>query len=299
MPLGRAWLCEQQLSRERAMESAIERWYAIHDARAQQMEAIYARLGRSSAGYWDRRARFFHRSTRERAASDPFFQRVRQELEPTLSVLDVGAGTGRFALAMAPLVRVVYAVEPNATMLSYLRQEAEERGVNNIVPIQSTWEAAPADLRADVVLCSHVLYPIREVVPFVEKLRAAARRTCYIYMRATHFDDFTAPVWRHFHDTERARSPAYIHLLDVLFEMGIYANVEIVKTPISLRYSSLDDAVEEMLEQELLPDDEATRRELRSFLANWLVPDNDELVVPGDEMVSAVIWFPGAERADS
>ncbi|WP_376796608.1 class I SAM-dependent methyltransferase [Thermogemmatispora sp.] len=275
------------------MESAIERWYAIHDARARQMEAIYARLGRSSADYWDRRARFFHRSTRERGSSDPLFLRLRQELEPTLSVLDVGAGTGRFALAVAPLVRVVYAVEPNATMLGYLRQEAQEGGVHNIVAIQSTWEAAPSDLRADLVLCSHVLYPIREVVPFVEKLRSAARRTCYIYMRAQHLDEFTAPVWRHFHGTERASSPSYIHLLDVLFEMGIYANVEIVRTPLSLRYPSLDDAVEEMLEQQLLPDDEATRRELRAFLKDWLVEDQGGLAVPGTEVVSAIISFPG------
>nr|BBH92422.1 hypothetical protein KTA_06210 [Thermogemmatispora argillosa] len=281
------------------MESALERWYALHDARAQQMEAIYARLGRSSAEFWDRRARFYHRSTRERGASDPFFLRVRQELEPSRTVLDVGAGTGRFALAVAPLVQTVYAVEPNATMLGYLRQEAAERGVNNIVTIQSTWEAAPTDLRADIVLCSHVLYPIREVVPFVEKLRAAARRTCYIYMRATHLDEFTAPVWRHFHGRELARQPAYIHLLDVLFEMGIYANVEIVRTPLSLRYPSLDVAVEELLEQLLLPDDEATRRELRAFLEGWLVPDKGELAVPGKEVVSAIIWFPGAGSPDA
>jgi SAM-dependent methyltransferase len=273
------------------MESALARWYAIHDARAQQMEAIYARLGRSSASFWDRRARFFYRRTRERVASDPFFQRVRREATAEKTLLDVGAGAGRFAVALAPLVRLVYAVEPNGSMLEFLRREAEEQGVSNITVIQTTWEAAPADLRADLVICSHVLYPIREVVPFVEKLRAATLGTCYIYMRANHFDELTAPVWRHFHGSERALPPSYIHLLDVLFEMGIYANVEIVKTPPSMRFPSLDEAVEEMLEQQLLPDDEATRQELRSFLASWLQEENGELVVPGDEMINAIISF--------
>jgi SAM-dependent methyltransferase len=273
------------------MESATERWYAIHDARAQQMDAIYARLGRSSASFWDRRARFFHRRTRESTPGDPFFQHVLRAATPTMSLLDVGAGAGRFALALAPHVLTVYAVEPNGTMLDYLRREAEVRGVTNVTILQTTWENAPADLRADLVICSHVLYPIREVVPFIEKLRAATLDTCYIYMRANHYDEVTAPIWRHFHGTERALPPAYIHLLDVLFEMQIYANVEVVKAPPSMRFPSLDEAVEEMLEQLLLPDDEATRRELRAVLAGWLHEEHGSLVVPAEEMINAIIWF--------
>src|SRR5881227_1057084 len=100
------------------MESAVDRWQAIIDARAQQMDAAYARLGRTSADFWDRRAKGFHRTTRDSVASDPIFARLREEITEQTTVLDVGAGTGRFALALAPLVKHVTAVEPNATMLS-------------------------------------------------------------------------------------------------------------------------------------------------------------------------------------
>ena len=41
------------------MESAVQRWNEILDARAQQMDAAYARLGRTSADFWERRARGF------------------------------------------------------------------------------------------------------------------------------------------------------------------------------------------------------------------------------------------------
>jgi len=37
------------------MESAVQRWHEILDARAQQMDAAYARLGRTSADFWERR----------------------------------------------------------------------------------------------------------------------------------------------------------------------------------------------------------------------------------------------------
>jgi SAM-dependent methyltransferase len=271
------------------MGEALERWQALLDARARQMDAAYARLGRTSADFWDRRARGYHRSTKETAQTDPFFRRVSSEVTPQTSVLDVGAGTGRFSLALAPLVQHVTAVEPNVSMLGFLQQDAQEAGLANISYVQSTWQDAPADLHADVVICSHVLYPIRDIEAFLTKLVNATDRTCYIYHRATSIDSLTAPIWRHFHGDDRQNPPAYIHVLDVLFEMGIYADMEIIRLPPSLRYPSLEVAVDELQEQLILPVDEQTRRKLRSLLEGWLVERDGLLVPPVGDMVTAII----------
>jgi SAM-dependent methyltransferase len=271
------------------MGEAVERWQALLDARARQMDAAYARLGRTSADFWDRRARGYHRSTKQTALTDPFFRRVSSEVTPQMSVLDVGAGTGRFALALAPLVRHVTAVEPNASMLGFLRQDAQEAGFTNVSYVQATWQDAPDDLHADVVICSHVLYPIRDIEAFLTKLLKASDRACYIYHRATSIDALTAPLWRHFHGDDRQEPPAYIHVLDVLFEMGVYADVQIVRIPPSLRYPSLDDAVRELQEQLILPSDERTGQELRSLLQDWLIERDGLLVPPGGDMVAAIL----------
>jgi len=271
------------------MQSAIERWHEILDARAKQMDAVYARLGRTSADFWERRAKNYHRSTKETVTSDPLFLKLRQVVTPRTTVLDVGAGTGRFALAIAPYAQQVTAVEPNAAMLNYLQQDATEEKLSNVSALLTSWQEAPTDLSADIVLCSHVLYPIWDVEPFIAKLRAATRKACYIYMRAVHFDSSTSPLWKHFHGDERCPAPGYIHALDVLFEMGIYANVEIVRMPGALRYPSLDVATEELLEQLILSDDEHTRSELRSLLAAWLRERDGVLVPPVDTQTCAII----------
>lgn len=273
------------------MESAVQRWNEILDARAQQMDAAYARLGRTSADFWERRARGFHRSTKDTISKDPFYHHLREIVTSGTSVLDVGAGTGRFSLALAPQSEHVTAVEPSAAMLDYLRQDAAEQGLSNMSFVQTTWQQAPDDLQADIVICSHVLYPIKDIVPFLAKLQAATRQSCYLYLRATHVDAALAPLWRHFHGDERRMPPGYIHALDVLYEMGIYANVEIVTLPPSLRYPSLDVAVNEILEQLILPDDEKTRGTLHDLLEGWLVEWDGALLPPVQEMVCAIIWW--------
>ena len=198
------------MSHQSDLPAAVERWHALIDARAHQMDAAYARLGRTSADFWDRRARGFHRATKDTIARDPFFLRLRNEVTPQTSVLDVGAGTGRFTVALAPQAQHIIAVEPSAVMLDYLRRDAREQGLTNISYVQTTWQDAPDDLHADIVICSHVLYPIRDIVPFLAKLQAALRRTCYIYLRATPMDALTAHLWRHFHGDERCL-PTWLH----------------------------------------------------------------------------------------
>src|SRR5947209_871775 len=273
------------------MRSAIQHWNDILDARAQQMDAAYAHLGRTSADFWERRARGFHRSTKDTVSRDPFYLRLSDKVSSRTSVLDVGAGTGRFSLALAPQVDRIISVEPSAAMMDFLRQDAADKDLRNISYVQTTWQEAPDYLQADIVICSHVIYPIRDIDPFLLKLQGATLQGCYIYVRATHIDALTAGFWQHFHHDERCLPPSYIHVLDVLYEIGIFANVEIVSLPPSLRYPSLDVAVSEMTEQLILPEDEKTRVELRALLDEWLVEMDGVLVPPLQKMVCAIIWW--------
>jgi 2-polyprenyl-3-methyl-5-hydroxy-6-metoxy-1,4-benzoquinol methylase len=271
------------------METAVERWQAIIDARAKQMDAAYAELGRTSADLWSRRARAYYRATKLSIDNSPFLLRLRREITPDVTVLDVGAGTGRYALALAPTSKQVIVVEPNAAMLDFLCIDAQNQGITNIMSYQTRWQDAPDDLEADIVICSHVLYPIRDIVPFLRKLQMSARHACYLYLYATHLEVLTSHLWKHFHGAERCYPPGYIHALDVLFEMGIYANVEIVKFPQSMRYPSLDVAMEELTEQLLLADDERERHKLHNLLKDWLIEDHDAVMTPTKEIACAIV----------
>lgn len=280
--------------------TAVERWRAIVDRRADQTDAAYAALGRTSDDFWDRRAATFHRATRDRTEGDPLLERLLGAVTGESSVLDVGAGTGRFTCAVAPHVRRVIAVEPNPRMRDFLEREVRERGLTNVEVVASTWEEAAADLRADVVVGAHVLYPIRDIVPFVRKLDVAMRQHAFVYLRAVHPDAVTSPLWALFHAEVRRVGPNHLAALAVLGEMGIYADVEVVHQPVSFRWDDLHDAVAEQMEALILPDTTEVREQLERVLRRFLRPlPEGGLALPVETLPNAIVsWRPSARVAE-
>ena len=72
----------------------------------------------------------FLRKTRER--SDPLLQFVVEKINSQSTVIDVGAGSGRWAIPIAKIAKCITAVEPSDIMLSMLRENIATANLNNI-----------------------------------------------------------------------------------------------------------------------------------------------------------------------
>jgi len=77
------------------------------------------------------------------------------------TVIDMGAGTGAFALHAAPRCKLVYAVDVSPAMLDCARQKAEQAGLKNIAFCHGgflTYEhrAEPADAMVSVAALHHL-----------------------------------------------------------------------------------------------------------------------------------------------
>lgn len=59
------------------------------------------------------------------------------DLQPDQTVLEIGTGTGEFALAAASHCAKVYAVDLSSGMLRYAKKKAESRGIGNVEFIQA------------------------------------------------------------------------------------------------------------------------------------------------------------------
>jgi 2-polyprenyl-3-methyl-5-hydroxy-6-metoxy-1,4-benzoquinol methylase len=110
------------------------------------------------------------------------WEAVRRRLESDGSaqtVLDVGGGTGGFAVRVAALGHHVTVVDPSPDALAALDRRARERGVADLVTGRQGDLAGVADLvgaaEADLVLCHEVLGLVDDPVDALITLRALLR----------------------------------------------------------------------------------------------------------------------------
>jgi hypothetical protein len=130
-------------------------------------------------------------------------------------------------------------------MLDFLKADAEAAGLTNVSAIQGSWpEAASSVARADIVICAHVLYPIEDIVPFLRALDGQAQRCCYLRLMAQQpwFDRLE--LWEAVHDEARVPQPTYIDAVNVLHQLGCYANVAIDRAEGRLAFERIEDAAE-------------------------------------------------------
>ena len=112
-------------------------------------------------------------------------------------------------------------------MVAQLREGAKEAEIENISSVEAGWEDARVG-PADLVLCANVVYGVKDIAPFLRKLDEKARERVVIVAWMDAPPSIFSPLWRAVHGEDRVELPALPELLPVLWEMGIFPNVEIV-----------------------------------------------------------------------
>ena len=238
--------------------------------------------------FWDTRARRFAKAMPVTAERDPLFARLRRATGPRSTVLDVGAGPGRFTLALAPRVERVVAVDSSAVMVDICTKRARRMKLRNVEGVVGVWP--DVDVRpASVTVCSYVLPLIADAKRFLAKLDACTTHRAFVYLNGASLDMLTDPLWRYFHDKPRRPGPTYLDAMAVLRELGIEPQVELVELKARGRHATLDAAVKAYREQLLLPDTAPVRRELRGLLEPWLVEDGGKLRPPVRSTPAAIV----------
>jgi SAM-dependent methyltransferase len=176
------------------------------------------------ADYWQGLSSLFKQDPRR--TDDPDVAMLSRFIDADSTVLDAGAGAGRIALPLALKARRVVAVEPSGAMCKDLRELTAEYSIDNVDVVESTWEEASIE-PADVSFSAHVIYTVRDIARFLEKLTMSARRTAavIVWIRAPLYS--LGPLWRDVYGIERLNLPAFPELLEVLWEMGIEPQVEL------------------------------------------------------------------------
>jgi SAM-dependent methyltransferase len=257
------------------------------------MDAAYAAAGRTSADYWTRRMSGRSNLLSQIAGTeDPLLAVMRPYLSPPTTLLDIGAGAGRYALTLAREVASVAAVEPDRAMLDRLEAGIRENGQTNVRVIARRWQDVEGE-QADVVLCAHVLYPIEDASAFLLSLDGSARSACFIAMRdVVPEPEPLGRLWLRFHGNKRRLQPGYMDALNILYEIGIHANLRVFSIPgPTWTFGDLDEAVTFAREHLILRNEAAIDAVLRRDLESALTPMEGGTGLTAGRTWLGVIWW--------
>ena len=218
---------------------------------------------------------------------DTLLDYVRSRVGPGQSVLDIGAGIGRWTIPLAEKAGRVTAVEPLAGMRTVLLERIEARGLSNVTVADAPWMKAEVG-QHDVAIAVHATYTTPDLLGFVEKMEASAA-TCYLALRVPVHDgligELAERIRHQWHD-----SPNFIVGYNLLLTFGRYPNVLMEPAP-SRRWvdPSLDAAVGRA-KRHLKLADNLHDETIRELLTRKLTQVEGGYRWP-DGMRSALVWW--------
>lgn len=163
--------------------------------------------GRANVGVWDDEADAFARHPLPRWDDDLFLLMLSQEADitSTTTAIDVGCGTGRYALALAERMGAVHGVDFSEKMIAHARTAAHERGCDNVSFDVGDFRTMDVAGKYDLAI-AHLTPAICDGET-LGKLQSLARKQVFIAKPTRKSDSVLDPVM-HLLGRERRRKGA-------------------------------------------------------------------------------------------
>jgi ubiquinone/menaquinone biosynthesis C-methylase UbiE len=205
-------------------------------------------------------------------------------LTPQITVLDVGAGTGRMTIPIAKRVKHVTALEPSEKMLAALRENARRQQVFNLFCINESLEELEITNSYDLVIASFSLFMF-DIKSALLKMNALASKAVYLFLSASPWVDEemqkalygNASPWSDF-----------IFIYNILHDAGILANVKISEYNLKQSYVDLEDAVSKYLQTYHIPIEKQDK--LREYIQTVSIEENGKIWC-NRKRKAATIWW--------
>lgn len=204
------------------------------------------------------------------------------KITPDSRVLDIGAGPGTLAIPISENVEHVTAIEPSKGMIEVFEENIVEYGRDNISIVKKRWENIDIgnDLEGpyDVIIASFSL-GMPDIRSAIEDMLSVSSGYIYLYWFAgnTSWDEHSIKIWPKLHGTDYYTNPKCNILYNVLYQMGIYPDMETFILGRTETYSTLNEAVDNLSGHFSLQNDEQ-RKILEQYLEKNLTKKDGKYI---------------------
>lgn len=240
---------------------------------------------------WDKAAEGFYKRSKRDNYQDELLKRLKLSKEDT--VLDVGCGEGSITIPIAKKVKSVTGLDSSRNMLEFLNKRASEENIKNIKTVLSDIEDISYDELGDydIVVASRCLNGIIPIEKTLMELNKIANK--YVFFTAFGPNDrklvknFEASIGKYTN-----RFPDYNYHFNILFNMGIYANIERLDISNVHEYNNIDEIMNNgKFHTDIMSYEE--KEKLRKYLEKNTEtnPENGKLYSPLDTTDWILFWW--------
>jgi len=219
--------------------------------------------------------------------SDLLLEFILDSINKDTSVLDVGAGSGRWTIPIAKVAKRVTAVEPSDIMVKRLQENIATSNVANVHIVLTPWEEAEIQPH-DIVVCAHAIYGSPDFAAFVVKMEQQAKDRCYLALRLPAHNGIIGELSYLIRGC-RHDSPNAVVAYNAFYSIGICANVLAEEEVSPWVDSSLEEA-SARAKRHLRLESSTHDRLIRDILARRLIRSDSSYIWP-DGMRSALLWW--------
>lgn len=194
-------------------------------------------------GFWDKLAS----GKSNKAFNDQLTKAQLAVIQPGTgdSVIEIGSGAGRLTRELAKKTAAVTAVDPSKKMVMYLKRSLKQKRIQNVRCITSSWQDAASGGKLDkhdIIVASYCLFML-DMRCQLEYMHQLARKKVCLFVPAEL--RLPKPVQQLLHGAHvGCQMPDHIILLNLLYSMGICAQLNILPFQSKKKYKTLEKAVE-------------------------------------------------------
>jgi SAM-dependent methyltransferase len=165
------------------------------------------------------------------------------DFDSNSTVLDVGCGGGTLTIPLAKKVKQVTALDVSKVRINQVKEKAKREGSSNIKFICEDWQHTAVNEigKHDIVIASRSL-GMFDLYKELRKLDEASTGSVYI-ARNTNSTDTLRIELHKIIDSEYNNLPSYIYVFNMLYQMGILANVKFITCQRKEFYKDIEHAL--------------------------------------------------------
>lgn len=215
------------------------------------------------------------------------YEKIKQHIPQNASCIEIGPGWGNYTFPLSEDVQSLTLVDGSESVLSYLKQYFMNDA--HIQFVHSKWEEAQIEPH-DVVIGVNCFYRMYEMNAALKKMNMLAKKRAIIGLT-------TGPIQPHYialeeqygYDIKYPRRD-YIAIVNMLYQLGIYADCEMLKLERVYRYETLEQLYEAQSKKVLSPQFEMTH--VKASLESFITMEDGLFVYRHPFYAAIISWEP-------